>query len=146
MPVMAVTSAAVLTRHLLAHRSYSHAGNRGMQLAKFRYRGKGCAPQGCRKYGSLRPGFWGIRRYLMLPEKRMLSLEEIDAQTVMELPDRELMQCSALVGCFTVNLLNGATINVPINAAANICGVSVAALLAAIAGGATSCNAHAGTV
>lgn len=79
----------------------------------------------------------------MVSEKTMLTLEEIDAQTAMELPDREVMSCSALVGCFSVNLLNGATINVPINAAANICGVSVTALLAAAQGGATSCTATA---
>lgn len=80
----------------------------------------------------------------MVSEKTMLTLEEIDAQSVMELPDREVMQCSALVGCISVNLLNGATINVPVTAAANVCGVSVAALLAAIQSGATSCTAGAG--
>lgn len=56
-------------------------------------------------------------------EKKVLSVEELENQTAMELPDRHMM---ALI---TVQLLNGAKILVPVSVAANLCGISVAEIL-----------------
>ena len=58
----------------------------------------------------------------MLQEKKALSLEELEAQTALELPDREMM---ALVN---VVALNGVNVAVPIGIAANVCGVNAAVL------------------
>lgn len=74
----------------------------------------------------------------MLAEKRVLGMEEIEAQTTLELPDREMM---ALIN---VELLNGVNVALPIVAAANICGVQVAALVAATQQGDVTCVAKSG--
>lgn len=57
-----------------------------------------------------------------MSEKKMLSLAEIDAQTAIELPERETL---ALVNVTLVDLLNNNTVTVqlPIGVAANVCGV-----------------------
>ena len=47
----------------------------------------------------------------MLLEKRALTVEEIDAQTAVELPDRELM---ALVTVVLNNILNNNTVTIRI--------------------------------
>lgn len=46
----------------------------------------------------------------MLKEKRHLTLEEIDAQPTLELPDRELMSLITIAG-----------VNVDVDVAANVC-------------------------
>ena len=54
-------------------------------------------------------------------EKRTLNLSEIEAQTALELPDREMM---ALVTIVITNLLNNNTVTIDvrnINVAAQIC-------------------------
>ena len=58
--------------------------------------------------------------------KRPLSFEQIDAQTAVELPDRDMM---ALIN-LTVIALNGneVQVQVPIAVVANVCGVTVAAI------------------
>ncbi len=57
----------------------------------------------------------------MLPEKKALSLEELEAQTALELPDREML---ALVNV----IVAGNNVAVPIGIAANVCGVNAAVL------------------
>jgi hypothetical protein len=54
--------------------------------------------------------------------KRALSFEQIDAQTAVELPDRDLM---ALINITVIDVLSGNEVNVqvPIGVAANVCGV-----------------------
>ena len=54
--------------------------------------------------------------------KRALSFEQIDAQTAVELPDRDMM---ALINIVVVDVLSGNDVNVqvPIGVAANVCGV-----------------------
>ena len=54
--------------------------------------------------------------------KRALSFEQIDAQTAVELPDRDMM---ALINITIVDVLTGNDVNVqvPIGVAANVCGV-----------------------
>jgi len=71
--------------------------------------------------------------------KRALSFEQIDAQTAVELPDRDMM---ALVSINIINVANGLETNVqvPIGVAANVCGLSVAAVLAAAATGPVDCT------
>jgi hypothetical protein len=60
-------------------------------------------------------------------EKKVLTLEELEAETALELPGRELMQTQAgLVNLFIGSL----AVAVPISAAANICGLQVNALAA----------------
>ena len=61
----------------------------------------------------------------MLQEKRALSLEDIEAQTALELPDREL----ALVTVVITNLLNNNTVTIDVrdvNVAAQICAAVLA--------------------
>ena len=54
-------------------------------------------------------------------EKRMLSMEELEAQTALELPDREMLEL--------VNVIVGdVTIQVPIGIAAALCNVNAAVL------------------
>ena len=56
----------------------------------------------------------------MLAEKRPLSVEEIDAQAALELPDREMM----LVTIVITNVLNNNTVEIDVrnvNVAAQIC-------------------------
>ncbi len=58
----------------------------------------------------------------MLLEKRALSLEEIEAQTALELPDREMM----LVTIVITNLLNNLSVEVDVrnnNVAVQVCAV-----------------------
>lgn len=54
--------------------------------------------------------------------KRALSFEQIDAQTAVELPDRDMM---ALINIVVVDVLSGndVAVQVPIGVAANVCGV-----------------------
>jgi hypothetical protein len=54
--------------------------------------------------------------------KRALSFEQIDAQTALELPDRDMM---ALINITVIDVLSGNEVNVqvPIGVAANVCGV-----------------------
>ena len=72
--------------------------------------------------------------------KRTLDLAELESQTVTALPARELPQ---LVSGINVILLNGVTVFVPVNAAANICGIDVDVLTQQISEGRTECNATA---
>ena len=76
----------------------------------------------------------------MLMEKKALSFEEIEAQTALELPNREML---ALVNIIVFDVLNNNNVNVqvPIGVAANVCGVSVAALLGLAATGPVNCTA-----
>ena len=76
----------------------------------------------------------------MLTEKKALSFEEIEAQTALELPNREML---ALVNIVVFDVLNNNNVNVqvPIGVAANVCGLSVAAVLAAAANGPVNCAA-----
>ena len=46
----------------------------------------------------------------MLLEKKALSLEEIEAQSALELPDREMMLVTVIIG--EINALNDIEINV----------------------------------
>jgi len=66
----------------------------------------------------------------MLTDKKMLSVEDIDSQTALELPDRETL----LVNVILVDVIdlnnNQIAVQVPIGVAANVCGVSVNALSA----------------
>jgi hypothetical protein len=58
----------------------------------------------------------------MLLEKRALSLEEIEGQTALELPDREMM----LVTIVITNLLNNLSVDVDVrnnNVAVQVCAV-----------------------
>jgi hypothetical protein len=74
--------------------------------------------------------------------KRALSFEQIEAQTAVELPDRDMM---ALVNIFIMDVLNENQVQVavPIGVAVNVCGVDVAAVLAAIESEDTiDCTAH----
>ncbi len=53
-------------------------------------------------------------------DKRMLSVEDLESQAVMELPDRELMLVTIVIG----NLLSNNTVNIDvrnIDIAAQIC-------------------------
>ena len=68
--------------------------------------------------------------------KEMLSVEALEAQTALELPEREL----PLV---FVTLLNGVVVFVPINAAANICDINVNVLAAQVEAGDNTCDAEA---
>jgi hypothetical protein len=58
----------------------------------------------------------------MLVEKKPLGVEELEAQTALELPDREMM---ALIEITVIDVLNNNEVNVqvPIGVAANVCGV-----------------------
>jgi hypothetical protein len=62
----------------------------------------------------------------MLLEKKRLTLEELDAQTALELPEREMM---ALVTIIITNLLNNLSIDVDVknnNVAVQVCAVVTA--------------------
>jgi uncharacterized membrane protein len=59
----------------------------------------------------------------------MLTLDEIDAQTAMELHDREL-PCTALVGCIFIFIQN-VNVSVPITISNNTVNVCIAAVLSA---------------
>jgi hypothetical protein len=70
----------------------------------------------------------------MLAEKKPLGVEELEAQTALELPKREM---PALV---TV-ILDDTTVQVPISVAANLCDIDVAVLAAQVESGDTTCTA-----
>jgi hypothetical protein len=56
-------------------------------------------------------------------QKKTLSAAEIDAQSAFELPERETL---ALVNVFVTNVLNGVTINIPVqnnHVAVQVCAV-----------------------
>jgi hypothetical protein len=62
----------------------------------------------------------------MLLEKKRLTLDELDAQTALELPEREMM---ALVTVIITNLLNNLTVDVDVknnNVAVQVCAVVTA--------------------
>jgi hypothetical protein len=62
----------------------------------------------------------------MLLEKKRLTLEELEAQTALELPEREMM---ALVTVIITNLLNNLSIEVDVrnnNVAVQVCAVVTA--------------------
>jgi hypothetical protein len=62
----------------------------------------------------------------MLLEKKRLTLDELDAQTALELPEREMM---ALVTVVITNLLNNLSIDVDVknnNVAVQVCAVVTA--------------------
>jgi len=58
----------------------------------------------------------------MLLERKALSAADLEAQTALELPDREMM---ALINITVIDVLSGNEVNVqvPIGVAANVCGV-----------------------
>jgi hypothetical protein len=61
----------------------------------------------------------------MLTAKRALSVEELDAQTAVELPERETMLVTVVIG----NLLSGNTVTIDVrnvNVAAQICAAVLA--------------------
>ncbi len=72
----------------------------------------------------------------MLEEKRVLGAEELEAQTALELPKREM---PALV---TV-IFEDNTVQVPIAVAANLCDINVNVLAEQVAAGDTTCTATA---
>ncbi len=75
----------------------------------------------------------------MLAEKKALSIEELEAQTAIELPARELMARQR--GLVNVNI-GDVTIQLPVGIAANVCDVNAAVLAAAIADtGSAECDA-----
>jgi len=60
---------------------------------------------------------------MMTLEKKRLSLDEIDGQTALELPDREML---ALINVFITNVLNNLSISIPVqnnNVAVQVCAV-----------------------
>lgn len=69
-------------------------------------------------------------------EKKLLALEELESQVALELPDRRM---PALVNVILIDVLSGnqAAVAVPIGIAANVCNISVAAVLAAAASSST---------
>ena len=73
--------------------------------------------------------------------KRALSFEQIDAQTAVELPDRDMM---ALIDIRIINVLNGNEVNVqvPIGVAANVCGVQANVLASGNFQSPVDCTAH----
>ena len=60
----------------------------------------------------------------MLPEKKALSAEQLDAQVAFELPDREMLALVTIT-VFDVLSHNNVNVQVPIGVAANVCGVPV---------------------
>ena len=58
----------------------------------------------------------------MLLEKKALSLEDIEAQTALELPDREMMQIVVVIN----NVLNNTSIDIDVknnNVAVQVCAI-----------------------
>ena len=74
-------------------------------------------------------------------EKKTLSIEEIEGQTALELPDREMM---ALVTITIVDVLshNNVNVQVPIGVAANVCGVQANLLAQGNIQEPVNCTAH----
>ncbi len=77
----------------------------------------------------------------MLAEKKPLRVEELEAQTALELPDREMM---ALVNILITNVLNNnqVAVAVPIGVAANVCGVQANVLAQGGVQEPIDCTAH----
>ena len=76
-------------------------------------------------------------------EKKPLGVEEIEAQTAFELPDRAMMQQTGLVNV----TIGDITLQLPVAIAANLCGISAAVLLAQIQDtGEANCTANAGSI
>jgi len=46
-----------------------------------------------------------------MSDKKLLTLDELESQTALELPDRELM---ALVNVFITNVLNNLSVSIPV--------------------------------
>ena len=65
----------------------------------------------------------------------MLSMQELEAQSAVELPNRDLM---ALITVFIGNN----EVEVPIAVAANLCDISVNVLAEQVRNGDTDCRAH----
>jgi hypothetical protein len=63
--------------------------------------------------------------------KRALSFEQIDAQTAVELPDRDMM---ALINILIFDVIEETNVNVqvPVSVAANVCDLTVAAVFAQV--------------
>jgi hypothetical protein len=64
---------------------------------------------------------------MLTREKKTLTLADIDAQTTLELPSRETLQ---LVNVVVTNVLNGLTINIPVQN--NHVGIQVCAAVTAL--------------
>ena len=78
----------------------------------------------------------------MLTEKKALSFEELESQTALELPDREML---ALVNVTLVDVASGNQIALalPIGMAANVCGINAAVLAADLnQDGSATCTAQ----
>ena len=77
----------------------------------------------------------------MLAEKKPLGVEELEAQTALELPDRDMM---ALVNIliFDVVDLRNVVVAVPIGVAANVCGVQANVLATGNVQEPVNCTAH----
>jgi hypothetical protein len=76
---------------------------------------------------------------MITKEKKVLSVADIDAQTTFELPRRETL---ALVNVFITNVLNGLTVNIPVqnnNVAVQVCAV-VQALNTILVGESLTCT------
>jgi hypothetical protein len=73
----------------------------------------------------------------MLVEKKLLGVEELEAQTALELPEREML---ALVNVTLGNL----AVQVPVGVAANVCDINAAVLIGQIQDtGSATCEATA---
>jgi hypothetical protein len=67
----------------------------------------------------------------------MLSMKELEAQSAVELPDREMLALVTVV-------LNNITVQVPVGVAANLCDINAAVLIAQINDtGTSTCTATA---
>jgi hypothetical protein len=82
----------------------------------------------------------------MLAEKQVLSLEELEAQTAIELPDRELMQVGQIGLVNVADVVTGNSICVACNVqvAASLCGVNVGVLATQLASGDARCTTSTG--
>ena len=72
--------------------------------------------------------------------KKELSLEDLESQMGLELPERKML---ALVNVTLIDVASGnqVAVAVPIGVAANVCNLSVAAVLAASQQGGSACTA-----
>ena len=83
----------------------------------------------------------------MLAEKAVLTIEEMESQTALELPNRELMQVqNGLVNVSDVLTGNSICALCNVTVAANVCGVSVNVLTSTLGqgGGQTHCTTPTG--
>lgn len=67
---------------------------------------------------------------MVTQEKRVLTMDDIESQTALELPDRELM---ALINIAIFDVLNHNTVNIPITVQNNHVAVQVCAQVNALA-------------